>query len=422
MNKMNSRLITVLLPLLAWGWTALRPQPASAKQPPLVADSAFFRYPMPIEPELSGSFAELRRNHFHGGMDLRTKQREGIRVYSAAPGTIVRAGVSKVSYGKVLYVRHPNGMTTVYAHLSRFCAPVQRLVRKQQRKSGQYETDLRGLSIKTRNDKPIARSGNTGSSGGPHLHFEILQDSLRLNPALHGIRISDSVPPALLHLAFYSRDLPLEIARSISVPDADSLLQASFMDAPALDYVMEKVIIEERDSLQRLADRLSDTLYSRRAPFLSLPHVIDGEAYTARYFKGDSLPDTLYLHDRTAFGIHALDSIQHMPFHYGLYRLSFVILTEGKSEPDTLAFYQLDALSINTCAQIDQHLDMPFYEKTRKRLEKSWLDARQTFTPYIRTGNRGFLDPVPGKSYTLVIGMEDVSRNRTVVRIPLTSK
>lgn len=61
-------------------------------------------------------------------------------------------------------------------------------------------------------------------------------------------------------------------------------------------------------------------------------------------------------------------------------------------------------------------------EMTRKRLEKSWLDARQTFTPYIRTGNRGFLDPVPGKSYTLVIGMEDVSRNRTVVRIPLTSK
>ncbi|MCH5243578.1 MAG: M23 family metallopeptidase [Lentimicrobiaceae bacterium] len=393
-----------------------------AGQSPLTAaDSVFFRYPMRTAPEMSGSFAELRPNHFHGGMDLRTEQREGLKVYSAAPGFIVRVGVSKVSYGKVLYVEHANGMTTVYAHLSKFCAPVQKLVKRQQRKSKQYETDLRGLHIATKKNKPIALSGNSGSSGGPHLHFEVRQDSLRLNPALYGIQISDSMPPAVLYLALYSQNTSLQTENTLALPDTDSLLQVSFMDCPQTDYAMQRAIRSQYDSIENLRQRLSDTLYANTPAALSLPKTIGGTEFTARYFHSDNLPDTLYLHGQTAFGICALDSIQRMPFHYGLYKLLFAI-EQGNGQVDTLAYYCLDALSFRTCDALNQHIDLPFYNLTKKRLEKSYLEDGQSATPYRVMSNRGVFVPQSGSSYTLIVTMEDVAGNRHALRIPLVSK
>lgn len=422
MNRRIHALKYVCLLVLFFGTTAqIQVMGAQAKPRPK-GDSILFRYPLRTVHEISGSFAELRRNHFHGGMDLRTEQREGLKVYSAAPGFIVRAGVSKVSYGKVLYVQHSNGMITVYAHLSKFCAPVQKLVRKQQRQSGQYETNLTGLHIATKKNKPIARSGNTGSSGGPHLHFEILQDSLRLNPALHGIQISDSVPPAVLYLAFYSEKIKMNPADTVVLPDTDSLLQAYFMDFPEADYAMRQAIQSEYDSLLNLSLRRSDTLYANRPSWFSLPKNIGKEPFMAHYFRADSLPDTLYLHGKAAFGICALDSIQNMPFHYGLYQLLFAIEQAGTAATDTLAYYRLDALSLRACSELNQHIDLPFYEITKKRLEKSYLEDGQMATPYRVLGNRGVFLPEPGQTYSLLIRMEDVAGNRTLLRVPLVCK
>lgn len=418
MNRATFHMFFRLLSGLLLVGMSVNQTAAKSKQP---ADSVYFRYPMRIEAEMAGSFAELRKNHFHGGLDLRTQQREGIRVYSAAPGVIVRAGVSKTGYGKVLYVQHDNGMQSVYAHLSKFSPKVERLIKKQQRKSRQYETDLRNLHLKTKKNRPIARSGNSGASSGPHLHFEILKDTLRLNPSLHGIHIPDSVPPALLYLALYTRNLPKDTFRAVVVPNPDSLLDFLRMDAPATDYAMERLIRHDHDSLQRLAATHSATLYSKQTPFLSLPHTINGEAFTARYYKASQLPDTLYLRGQTAFGVCALDSMQRMPFHYGLYRLSFVVQTEEKT--DTLAAYCLEALCIKTCANINQHLDMPFYGATKKRLEKSYLEnAKTSHTPYRVMQNHGFFLPQSGKFHTLIINMEDVCNNKTVLRLPLVCK
>ncbi len=422
MNRRIHALKYVCLLVLFFGTMWQNPAAGAQAKPKQNKDSVLFRYPLRTAPEISGSFAELRRNHFHGGMDLRTEQREGLKVYSAAPGVIVRAGVSKVSYGKVLYVQHPNGMITVYAHLSKFCAPVQKLVRKQQRKSRQYETDLTGLHIATKKNKPIALSGNTGSSGGPHLHFEILQDSLRLNPALHGIRISDSVPPAVLYLAFYSEKMKVDPADTVVLPDTDSLLRAYFMDFPETDHAMRKAIESEYDSLLNLSLRRADTLYADRPSLFSLPKTIGGEPFMAHYFRADSLPDTLYLHGKAAFGICALDSIQAMPFHYGLYQLLFAIEQESVEASDTLAYYRLDALSLRACSELNRHIDLPFYEITKKRLEKSYLEDGQSATPYRVLSNRGVFLPKQGQAYTLLIHMEDVAGNRTLLRVPLVCK
>lgn len=420
MNSKRDFFLNIVLLLLFLGMF-LGGASAMAASFSVAGDSVHFRYPMRIGPELSGSFAELRRNHFHGGLDMRTRQREGIKVYSAAPGMIVRASVSKVSYGKALYVQHANGMVTLYAHLQKFCAPVQRMIRRQQRKSGQYETNLINLNIKTKQKKPIARSGNTGSSGGPHLHFEILKDSLRLNPSLYGINIADSVPPALLYMAFYSH-ISADFTENIVLPDVDSLLQHSFMDAPALDYLMATTLQHEYDSLQTLVNQRNDTLCANRPPLFSLTKTIDSLVFYAHYFRADSLPDTLYLHKYAAFGVCALDSIQRMPFHYGLYRLLFAIENAQTATVDTLACYQLDKLSLNTCANLNQHIDLPFYEKTGRRLEKSYLEDGQIFTPYHIIQNRGVFIPRKNQSYFLHIQMEDVCGNRTEKRIPMVGK
>ncbi len=404
-------------------WTVILFGRAEARPTERKPDSVVFGYPLRIPPEISGSFAELRTAHFHGGLDFRTQQREGIRVYSAAPGEIIRISVSQVSYGKALYVRHNNGDITLYAHLSEFSQPMRRLVRKAQKKNSRYEVDLQNLQIKTKTKKPIALSGNTGSSGGPHLHFEIIRDTFRLNPACNGLPISDSAVPNLLYLALYSRLTPPDSNfAGLSLFNPDSVLRQVFMDAPALDYQMEKIVQKEYDSISTLLQHLTDTSVSTEPPFLTLFNEADSLQWKTSYFRADGLPDTLFLHSTSAFGICALDSIHRMPFHYGLYKLSFVIRHEDNGQQDTLAAYELDRLPIAVFKELDRHIDLPFYRKTGKRLEKSWLEPGQTRTPYRVINDRGIFTPRQGQAYTLFINMEDVAGNRTLIQVPLVGK
>ena len=91
----------------------------------------YFRNPMDIEPILSGTFAELRSNHFHSGVDIKTQQREGLNIYATATGYVARIKISPWGYGKALYIQHPNGYTTVYAHLQKFSPEIETYVKKE---------------------------------------------------------------------------------------------------------------------------------------------------------------------------------------------------------------------------------------------------------------------------------------------------
>lgn len=167
---------------------------------------------MPLDTPLalSGSFGEVRARHFHGGTDLRTGAEEGRAVYAIAEGSVMRVNVSTSGYGKALYVLHPNGVTSVYAHLQRFNPEIEAWVRAQQYRRKGYEVQLfppPGRFNVQRGDT-IALSGNTGSSGGPHLHFEMrLQNgSLSYNPYLSGVRHVDTLPPQFTRFYLYEID------------------------------------------------------------------------------------------------------------------------------------------------------------------------------------------------------------------------
>lgn len=165
-----------------------------------------FRTPLDNPILLAGSFGEPRAGHFHTGMDLQTLEREGLPVYALGDGYVSRIGVSPYGYGNALYITYPNGFTSVYGHLQGFCDKVTAVVRKEQYAKEKFAVDimLKPYELNVKKGEVVAYSGNTGASGGPHVHFEIRDQSERpINPLLFGYKMSDHVKPVIGALKLY---------------------------------------------------------------------------------------------------------------------------------------------------------------------------------------------------------------------------
>lgn len=166
----------------------------------------YFHHPLDIDLLLSGTFGELRSNHFHSGLDIKTNQRTGASVHAAASGYVSRIKIEHYGYGKALYITHPNGYVTVYAHLQKFSPRIEEYLKAKQYSKESYEIQLYpgDLELRVDQDEIVAYSGNTGGSGGPHLHFEIRDSAARpMNPMLFGIDIPDSKAPLVKQVKAY---------------------------------------------------------------------------------------------------------------------------------------------------------------------------------------------------------------------------
>lgn len=172
--------------------------------------AGYFRSPLNIPMELVANFGELRSNHWHMGLDIRTQQRENLPVHAAAEGYISRIKIEAGGFGRAIYITHPNGFTTLYAHLNGFKTDVERWVKEQQyaRESWAVELSVPAHLFPLGKGDFFAFSGNTGGSAGPHVHFEIRDTETDncLNPLLFGFPIRDAVPPSLVRLAMYDRN------------------------------------------------------------------------------------------------------------------------------------------------------------------------------------------------------------------------
>lgn len=160
----------------------------------------------PIKPgvraSLSGSYGDIRFNHFHAGLDIRTGGVEGVPVHAAADGYVSRIGISRGGYGNALYITHSNGYTTVYGHLKEFSDNIKSklLERQYQQKTWEIDTYFSPGEILVAKNEVVAFSGNTGGSGGPHLHFEIRNEAEEtIDPSLFGFKeIVDTTSPVVL--------------------------------------------------------------------------------------------------------------------------------------------------------------------------------------------------------------------------------
>ena len=167
----------------------------------------FFSNPVDFKMAIAGTFGELRSNHFHSGIDIKTKQKINLPIYASQDGYISRIKVSTRGFGKALYINHPNGFTTVYAHLERFEGKIQEKTEKKQYEIESFEIDfsLQNNELTVKKGEVIGYSGNTGSSTAPHLHFEIRNTKSQkvINPMLFGLPILDRTHPIINSILVY---------------------------------------------------------------------------------------------------------------------------------------------------------------------------------------------------------------------------
>ena len=163
--------------------------------------------PVDIPIYLSATFGEIRPNHIHAGLDIKTQGVEGKKIYAVADGYVSRIGVSPYGYGNVLYITHYDGYTSVYAHLQRFSGEIAKYVKQYQYKHKKFTSQIYPEKDKfpIKKGDLIAYSGNSGGSGGPHLHFEIRHtlSEKPVNPLYFGYKIEDDVRPLIQGVAVY---------------------------------------------------------------------------------------------------------------------------------------------------------------------------------------------------------------------------
>lgn len=208
---MDHRIVTLHKPFLFFSFLFFFPELSAQTFPVKNYPKGYFIYPVRARIGLAANYGELRPNHYHMGLDCRTEQRQNLPVIASADGYIAKVRIEPSGFGRALYINHPNGLTTLYAHLNDFSPALDKYVKEQQYKQESWRVllDVPPNLFPVQQGQFIAYSGNTGGSQGPHLHFEIRNTKTDkvLNPSLFGFPIADNVPPTIIRLAVYDRRL-----------------------------------------------------------------------------------------------------------------------------------------------------------------------------------------------------------------------
>ncbi|MFN0256875.1 M23 family metallopeptidase [Pedobacter ureilyticus] len=316
-----------------------------------------FRSPLDIEPPaLAGSFGELRSNHFHSGIDFRTNQRIGYPVYAPADGFISRLRVQNSGFGLALYINHPNGYTTVYGHLSRFNPKIAQIVKNIQYKKTSYEIDEFPSSdlIPVRKGEVIAYTGNTGSSGGPHLHFEIRDSKTEatINPQLLGISIPDNIPPTIHAMYVY---------RLNGKPFNEFTPKQYFQVAGSSgNYKLNQV-------------------------------------------------STINLSGEVGFGIVVNDRHNGASGNNGAYSIELAV------DGNTVYTSALERFTFDNSKAINSHIDYPTYVRTKQSIQKSFVDPGNPLQIYFNLVNSGRITFNDGKTHPVKYTITDARGNKSTL-------
>ena len=320
----------------------------------------YFSPPLDIPMQLSGNFGELRPNHFHAGFDFKTQQKEGLKVYASAEGYVSRIKISTFGNGKTIYITHPNGYTTVYAHLQKAVGPIQDFITTTHYKEQSFEIEmyLKPGEIPIKKGEWIAVSGNTGASEGPHLHYEIRDSKTEfiINPMLFGFDsgFRDTKKPVISGLYVY----PL----------------------------------------------FSSTVNTSKRPIL---------LNTALQKDGTYLADKVLANGPIGFGIIANDYDDVSFNKNGVYSVNSFLNGQPKFG------YQFDTHSFDDMRYVNAIIDYAKYKKTGQRVQKLFMKNKYDLAFIATDETKGQITPTPNLDNVYRIEVADFFGNKSEITVPI---
>jgi murein DD-endopeptidase MepM/ murein hydrolase activator NlpD len=320
----------------------------------------YFRSPLDIPIILSGTFGELRSNHFHSGLDIKTQGKQGLNVYAAAEGYVSRIKVSQYGFGKAIYITHPNGYTTVYAHLSKYAAEIEKYVKNIQYKKKKYATGniyLKEDKFPVKKGEIIAFSGDTGGSGGPHLHYEIRSSRTEniINPMLFGLLPKDIIKPVFQSLMIYALN---------------------------------------NDS------RINNNNINISSPIKNIGN-------------GIYVTNRLTANGNIGFGVNVFDRLNNANNKNGIYSLEMLV------NDKRVYYHNVETFSFSESKLINLLIDYKHYKTYKSRIQKTHKVDKNTLSIYKDLKNDGKLLIKEGFNYNIKIIAKDFKGNKSVLKIPV---
>lgn len=319
-----------------------------------------FISPLSIPIDVSGSFGELRSNHFHSGLDIKTNKKEGLDVFAVADGYVSRIKISTYGYGKAIYITHPNGYVSVYGHLKKANGVIEEYIRNQQYLQKSFEVEMFPSSneLPVKQGDIIAFSGNSGGSGGPHLHFEFRDSKTEktVNPLHFGFTkfVSDKREPFLQGIVAYPID-------SVVVNKSQKPIGISFNKQADGSYLASKVITN----------------------------------------------------GKIGFGINAYDYCTNPYNKNGLYKVNAYL--------NGVLYYQYDfeTFSFDESRYVNNLIDYERYKEMNQRVQKLFHNTPYPLSVIKYSKNNGIINTQPNASYNYKIEIFDFHDNKTTIIIPI---
>ena len=317
-------------------------------------------YPLEIPIILSGTFGELRPNHFHAGIDIKTKGTEGFKVYSIGDGYVSRIQITHGGYGKALYIKHDNGQSSVYAHLQKFSPKIEKIVKEIQysKESYTFRTYPSKDEIRISEKELIGFSGNTGRSFGPHLHYELRDELDRpINPmAFKNYSVKDTIPPVVLGL--YYKLIP------------------------------ENSISGSNSSFNELKlKKISNNLF---------------------------ISDTLKTSGPVGFGINSFDRMNNTWNKMGLSNIKTNI------DGNEIFNMDLNSFSYDEWRHINTFIDYPYYKNKKIKIQKLYIEEFNPLDMYKRSLGDGVVKiNETNVTYIYSVKLFDFNKNQSEILVPI---